>query len=147
MPPNAQPERVVEDLFRAFRRGDLAGVLATLHEDVSLTYLGANPAPVKATLVGHDRARHFFEGIYRRLELAFFEAHEFVVSGDTVVAFGRETGVTKATGEPFRNEWVQKYLVRDGLIESMVEYNIEVPSKVDPGPRERDAASRRREAS
>ena len=133
---NSSPEGVVGNLFRAFRSGDLEGVLGTLHEDVSLTYIGANPKPVKAVLIGHERARRFFEGIYRRLEMNSFEADEVIVSDGTVVAFGREAGVTRATGKPFRNEWVQKYVVRNGLIESLLEYNIEIPPNGRPDEEE-----------
>ena len=35
-------------------------------------------------------------------------------------------GQVKATGKPFRNEWVQKCVVRDGLITEMAEYDIQV---------------------
>ena len=55
-----------------------------------------------------------------------FRASEFVTEDDTVVVFGFESGTVKATGKPFRNEWAQKYVVRDGLITGMEEYNIQV---------------------
>ena len=51
---------------------------------------------------------------------------DFVVQDDTVVVFGFESGTVKASGSPFRNEWAQKYVVRDGLITEMEEYNIQV---------------------
>ncbi len=49
-----------------------------------------------------------------------------MTENDTVVVFGFESGTVKATGKPFRNEWAQKYVVRDGLITEMEEYNIQV---------------------
>ncbi len=42
------------------------------------------------------------------------------------MVIGFESGTVKATGKPFRNEWAQKYVVRDGLITEMEEYNIQV---------------------
>ena len=45
---------------------------------------------------------------------------------DTVVVIGFESGKVTATGHPFRNEWVQKYVVQDDLITEMEEYNIQV---------------------
>ncbi len=78
--------------------------------------------------------KRFFEGISRRLdvaefeaaefEAAEFEAAEFVVEGDTVVVFGHEAGVARATGQSFRNEWPQKCVVREGLVVEMTEYNV-----------------------
>lgn len=44
----------------------------------------------------------------------------------TLSHFGNESGIVKATGLPFRNEWVQKYVVKDNLITEMEEYNIQV---------------------
>ena len=35
-------------------------------------------------------------------------------------------GTVRATGRPFRNEWAQRYAVRDGLIVEMTEYNVQV---------------------
>ena len=41
------------------------------------------------------------------------------------VIFGSEAGIVKATGQPFRNEWCQSYVVEGSLIVEMVEYNIQ----------------------
>ena len=40
--------------------------------------------------------------------------------------FGSESGTVKATQQPFRNAWSQKYVVKDGLIVEMAEYNVHV---------------------
>ena len=45
---------------------------------------------------------------------------------DTVVIVGFESGTFNATGNSFRNEWAQKYVVQNGLIIEMEEYNIQV---------------------
>jgi ketosteroid isomerase-like protein len=113
-------------MFAAFGAGDLDALLETVHPDSRWTYVGANPRPVRAELVGHAEVRRFFEGILRRLEMTAFEAAEFVAEGDTVAVFGHEAGTVRATGQPFRNEWAQKYVVRENLIVEMAEYNVQV---------------------
>ena len=120
------PAGTVQRMFAAFRVRDLDALLDTVDADTRWTYVGANPKPTKADLVGKAGVRRFFEGILRRLELTTFEAHEFIREGDTVVVFGGESGTLKATGEPFRNEWCQKYVVSANQITRMVEYNIQV---------------------
>ncbi len=50
----------------------------------------------------------------------------FVTENDTVVVIGFESGTVTGTGQRFRNEWVQKYVVQDDLITEMEEYNIQV---------------------
>jgi ketosteroid isomerase-like protein len=120
------PRGTVQRMFAAFRVGDIDGVLHTVAPDTRWTYIGANPEPTKAELVGKAGVRRFFEGIVRRIEITAFETSEFLLEGDTVAVFGEESGTVRATGEPFRNEWCQKYVVRAKQIARMVEYNIQV---------------------
>jgi ketosteroid isomerase-like protein len=120
------PMATVQRMFDAFENRDLDGLLETVHPDSRWTYIGANPRPAKGTYVGKDGVRTFFENILRNLNIATFQAKEFVKENDTVVVFGFESGTVKATGEPFRNEWTQKYVVRNDLITEMEEYNIQV---------------------
>jgi ketosteroid isomerase-like protein len=65
----------------------------------------------------------------RNLNITTFHAREFVTENNTVVVFGFESGTVQATGNPFRNEWAQKYVVHDGLITEMEEYNVQVGVK------------------
>ncbi len=120
------PLATVHRMFESFGNGDLDGLLETVHPDSRWTYVGANPRPAKGVYVGKDGARRFFGNILRNLNMTAFRAREFVTENDTVAVFGFESGTVKATGKPFRNEWAQKYVVRDGLITEMEEYNIQV---------------------
>jgi ketosteroid isomerase-like protein len=49
-----------------------------------------------------------------------------VKEGDTLVILGFESGTVNATGNSFRNEWAQNYVVHNGLITEMEEYNVQV---------------------
>lgn len=120
------PAATVERLFAAFRAGDLDALLATVHPESRWTYYGANPRLAAATFSGHDAVRRFFAGILERLAMTAFDTDEFVTEGDTVVIFGGEAGTVRATGQAFRNVWAQKYVVREGLIVEMAEYNVQV---------------------
>ena len=120
------PLATVQRMFEAFANGDLDGLLESVHPDSRWTYVGANPRPAKGVYVGKDGVGRFFGNILRNLDMTEFRASEFVTEDDTVVVFGFESGTVKATGKPFRNEWAQKYVVRDGLITGMEEYNIQV---------------------
>jgi uncharacterized protein len=122
------PLATVQRMFDAFGNGDLDRLVETVHPDSRWTYVGANPRPAKGTFVGRDGVRKFFENILRNLTMTSFQPREFVTENDTVVVFGSESGTVKATGDPFRNEWAQKYVVRNNLITEMEEYNIQVMS-------------------
>ena len=67
------PLDTVHRMFSAFQAEDLDGILDTVHPDSRWTYIGANPKPAKAHLVGHARVRRFFEGIITRLEITAFD--------------------------------------------------------------------------
>jgi ketosteroid isomerase-like protein len=113
-------------MFAAFEAGDLDALLETVHPESHWTYIGANPRISHAQIKGHEKVRRFFAGIYERLEMTEFNMDEWLEQGNTVAIFGSEAGTVRATGQSFRNEWVQKYVVQDGLITRMVEYNIQV---------------------
>lgn len=119
----------VKRMFAAFSAQDLDALIDTVHPDSTWTYHGANPRLSSATFSGHERVRSFFERILRRLDITAFEAREYVVQGETAVAIGSETGTVKESGEPFHNEWAQKYAVKDGKIVEMVEWNIQIVKK------------------
>ena len=122
----SSPFAVVTRMFAAFRARDLDSLLETVHPESRWIYVGANPRLSRAEFTGRAEVRRFFEHILDRLEIAAFHTGQFVVEGDTVVVFGSESGTVKATQQPFRNEWSQKYVVRDGLIVGMAEYNVQV---------------------
>jgi len=125
----SDPIAVVTRMFAAFGAHDLDALLATVHPESHWTYCGANPHLSRAEFTGRARVRRFFERILGRLEITAFNTDQFVTEGDTVVIFGSEAGVVRVTGQPFRNEWCQKYVVRDGLIVEMTEYNVQVEAR------------------
>jgi uncharacterized protein len=124
------PLPTVRRMFEAFAKGDLDRLIETVHPDSRWTYVGANPRPVKRVYVGREDIRRFFDRILQNLIMTTFHPREFVTENDTVVVIGFEAGTVKATGDPFRNEWVHKYVVQDDLITEMEEYNV----RVDPTP-------------
>jgi ketosteroid isomerase-like protein len=113
-------------MLEAFGNGDLDGLLETVHPDSRWTCVGANPLPAKGVYVGRDGVRRFFERILRNLTMRTFHPREFMTENDAIVVIDYEAGTVKATGDPFRNEWAQKYVDRNDLITEMEEYNIQV---------------------
>jgi ketosteroid isomerase-like protein len=120
------PTAIVQRMFAAFGAADLDALVETIHPDSRWTYYGANPRLSRAQFSGRAEVRRFFQRILDRLEMTEFNTDEFIVQGDTVVVFGSEAGTVRATGQAFRNVWTQKYVVKDGLIVEMAEYNIQV---------------------
>ena len=116
----------VQRMFAAFVAGDLDALLETVHPGSRWVYYGANPRLTKAEFTGRAEVRSFFEIIMKRLDISAFNTREFVAQGKTVVVFGSEFGTVRATGQAFHNEWAQKYVVEEGLIVEMGEWNVQV---------------------
>ena len=129
MPAASDPLATVQRMFAAFAAHDLDALVATIHPQSAWRYLGANPQVSVAAFSGSAAVRSFFERIIKRLDMTSFAPAQYIVQDGTVVVFGSEAGTVKADGRPFRNEWVQRYEVRDGLITAMVEYNIQIEPK------------------
>jgi ketosteroid isomerase-like protein len=127
--PADSPAATVKRMFAAFGGRDLDALIETVHPSSRWTYYGANPELSQAEFSGRAKVRRFFERILERLDITAFNTDQFVVEGETVVIFGSESGTVRATGQPFRNVWTQKYVVRGGLIVEMAEYNIQVEQR------------------
>jgi ketosteroid isomerase-like protein len=126
MTDTTNPTATVQRMFASFGAGDLDALLETVHPASQWIYYGANPRLAKAEFNGRGEVRKFFEGILARVEMSEFNTDELIAEGDTVAIFGSEAGSVLATGQAFRNVWSQKYVVRDGQIVEMAEYNIQV---------------------
>jgi len=122
----SDPTATVQRMFAAFGSRDLDALLETIDPGSRWTYYGANPRLSRASFTGKAAVRRFFERILERLEMTEFNTDEFIVQGDTVVVLGSEAGTVRATEQRFRNVWTQKYVVKEGQIVEMVEYNIQV---------------------
>ena len=83
----------------------------------------------KVSDAGRHGVRKFFQTILRSLTITTFHTKEFITDGNIVVIIGFESGTVNATGKSFRNEWAQKYVVQNGLITEMEEYNVQVDQK------------------
>jgi ketosteroid isomerase-like protein len=107
---------VVRNVFEAFGRGDIQGLLSLLAEDVVWFIPGPAEVPFAGERRGHEGALQFFQTLGGAVEFERFEPREFVAQGDKVVAVGFERGRVKATGRTFDNPWALVFTLRDGRV-------------------------------
>jgi len=95
----------IASLYAAFGRGDVPTVLAAFAPNISWTE--AEGFPYGGTYVGPEAV---LQGVFAKLgsEWNGYAAvpHEYVASGDTVVALGEYSGTYKATGKSFKAPFV-----------------------------------------
>ena len=116
--------QLVQQVYDAFKRGDIQGVLNLVADDVDWSHPGP---PDVIPFVGHYRGRDGVAQFFARLggaeDVEHFEPQEFFAAGDRVVALGRYRARIKATGRTNDIELVHVYTVRGGKIVSLRQYN------------------------
>lgn len=107
---------VVEELYRAFLAGDKDGMLAVMHPDVEVSFLG------QVYLHGTAAADRFFDFAGGLLRDVDFTLEDILVEGDVAAGVWHETATTLA-GEPWANHGVDVVHVRDGRVVALHENN------------------------
>jgi uncharacterized protein len=110
-----QDLQLVQEFYATFGRGDIAGALNTLTDDV--VWFIPGPKDV-ISFVGHYQGReqvaHFFAKLAEKQEAEQFEPGEFVAQGDKVVAVGHYRWRIKSTGHSYTSDWVHVFTIHDG---------------------------------
>jgi ketosteroid isomerase-like protein len=112
----ASTREVAEALYRAFLAGDVEGMLALLHDDVEVRFLG------QAQLRGKADVARFLEFSAGLLTDVQFSLRHLIVDGPVAAGVWEETART-ASGQPWRNHGVDVIHVSDGLIAALHENN------------------------
>ena len=120
----AENTQVVKDAYAAFGRGDVQGILATLHDDVvwKPVHGAASYVPTAGERRGKAAVAEFFRAVAESMTFEQFEPREFVAQGETVVAIGHYRAVTKATGKPFESDFVMVFTLRNGKVATFREF-------------------------
>jgi uncharacterized protein len=107
--------------FLAALGGDKQGVLALITDDIEWTIPGED-WPLAGTHRGHAGVENVLRKASEEVETSFPQPPEFVAQGDRVFVIGIATGKIKATGKPFKDEWIFDATVRDGKVAKLREY-------------------------
>lgn len=119
----SQNVQLVQSLYRAFATGDGPAIFAILdpgiiwHEAESFIYDDRNPYIGPAAVA---------EGVFARLATEWndFTATpvEFVDGGDTIVVFGRYTGIYKATHHLLNAQFAHVFRIANGRVTRFQQY-------------------------
>ena len=113
------PRHVIEELYAAFGRGDMAGLLALIDPDVDWSLqvdaLGAELVPMLRNGIGHEAVKRYFSGV-ADMEFHVFAPQAFHVAGDVVLVELVLDFSHRKTGKRARLEEIHRFVVRDGRI-------------------------------
>jgi ketosteroid isomerase-like protein len=109
-------QEVIEAMYAAFLAGDKDGMLAVMHDDVDVRFLG------QAEVHGKAAANAFFEFAGGLLTDVRFSLREVLVDGEWGAGLWEETALT-ADGHSWTNHGVDVVRVREGLVVTLHENN------------------------
>ncbi|MEO7993910.1 MAG: nuclear transport factor 2 family protein [bacterium] len=106
-------QSTVEEMYAAFGRGDVAGILAGCAAEVE--WIGNGPQnviPYCGSRRGVAGVAEFFKVHAASEEIIEFVPDVYVASGDLVAVRGHEIGIAKTTGKQFSTPWLHLFTFR-----------------------------------
>jgi ketosteroid isomerase-like protein len=120
---------VVQEMYAAFGRGDLPGLLKHLHPDVDWatnvdhTLPAAQPVGAWKPVRGHPLVAQFFKHVAHDYELHEFKPLSFMESGHEVAVCLRMDTTVRRTGKRFASEYMHHFTFNDaGLVTRFREF-------------------------
>jgi ketosteroid isomerase-like protein len=113
--------QTVKDFFAAIGDGDRDSLLALVAADIEWIIPGED-WPLAGTHRGHAGVTNVLGKASEELETNHPKPPEFIAQGARVIVVGTATGTIKATGKPFKDEWVFDMTVRNGTVTRIQEY-------------------------
>jgi hypothetical protein len=97
---------IVQQIYAAFGRGDVAAILQALGDDVKWEEGGRDYGiPWLRPGRGKEHAARFFRTVADTFDIKSFEPKQFFAAGDDVVVHCRIRATIRPTGQPLADDW------------------------------------------
>jgi ketosteroid isomerase-like protein len=113
---------IVKGMFEAFNRGEIAGVLNGLADNVEWVIPGPSAIPYAGVYGGRDGVAGFFQKLAEVAETDPLVIHQYVAQGDVVVATGSSTGRSKEQQRPVTTSFAMVFTLSGGKVTKFEEY-------------------------
>jgi ketosteroid isomerase-like protein len=115
--PEAENLALVQSIYAAFGRGDIAAVMAEFAPDVEWVNAGPAVAPYFGTHKGHAAVlENVFGYIGANLAIDVFEPTDFFANGDKVVVLLKMGATVKATGKRYDQVLAHVFTIAGGKV-------------------------------
>ncbi|HRP55013.1 nuclear transport factor 2 family protein [Agriterribacter sp.] len=116
------PTETVKAMFAAFGTGNMEALKNTLSDDTVWVYHGTDEIPYSGTYTGKDEVVKFIGNIISNVDIEDFQTNHFFENGSRVVVLGNEKQKIKKNGVLLSQDWVQSFVVENGLITRLDEF-------------------------
>jgi ketosteroid isomerase-like protein len=114
---------LVQSLYDAFGRGDIATIIGALTPDVHWQMHGREQDfPTIGEWRGPERVQEFFRTVAENLEAIEFTPRELHGAADKVFVLGRYRWKVRKTGSPVASDWCHVFTVRNGKVAAFREF-------------------------
>jgi len=114
--PLPSPQTIVQHYFAAFSRGDIAGALELMTEDVVWHIDGTLQVSTVGLLRGKTQVKHWLTSFPMHFQPRVFTIDRLIESNDTAIALGRFRHTVISSGHTIGSDYAIRFTLRDGLI-------------------------------
>ncbi len=109
--------RLVQSVYEAFGRGDLAALAEMMADDIEWVNPGdPHDNPNAGTFKGKEAVLGWFGGLASTRDYTAFEPREFIAQNDKVVSLVYAEATVRDTGRAFVNHEAHVWTLRDGKV-------------------------------
>ena len=114
---------LVQSLYAAFGRGDIATLVAGCTPDVDW-HSGSRPDhyPGFGPRKGQKAVEEFFQIVGENNDFSEFSPREFYAADDKVFVLGHSTMTMRKSGKKFASDWVHIFTIRSGKVARFREF-------------------------
>jgi ketosteroid isomerase-like protein len=114
---------LIQSLYAAFGRGDIAPIIAALSPDVDWTVNGRREDyPLIGSRKKPDGVQAFFRELAALQDFSEFSPQEFFAAGDRVFVLGRYAATVKKTGRKVACQWCHIFTFRGDKVSAFLEF-------------------------
>ena len=108
--------RLIQELYDAFSRGDIAAVLNFIDPEADLDFEGPDAIPWAGSWHGREGWTEFFQTLGENADEITLAMAPFAAQGDNIVTVGRYRARVKRTGQRIDSPLVHLWTIRNGIV-------------------------------
>lgn len=114
IPGMSQATIIVQQIYEAFGRGDVQGILDRVSDDIDWEFVGSPALAYAGNRRTREQVADFFAGVAQADDVHAFEPRELIDGGEHVTVLGWEKSTARETGKPFESEWAHIWTIKGG---------------------------------
>jgi uncharacterized protein len=115
---------LVQSVYAAFGRGDIATIIAALAPNVDWTVNGrSSDYPGLGHWKTPAKVEEFFHFVDQNEKFTEFSPRDYYAVDERVFVLGHYAGSMKKTGKPFASDWIHIFTIHSGKILSFREFS------------------------